>query len=181
MQCIEKPGDELTFLKILHVLHSDGQMTLRVHRKHVHQLCSLLGMNPKTHNKRSLGHSDSDREDSSQDLSADAQMLVLFFVRVLEFYVSGLPHCHYVIRHLSTYSSKPTTKSMTVLRHSVAYLACHSDISISLKWTGRCNGIYHGHPDVAPCDNVLDILTDSDWVSDRNTRRSVNCCVMLLG
>ena len=26
---------------------------------------------------------------------------------------------------------------MTVLRHLVSYLACHSDIAVSLKWTGR--------------------------------------------
>ena len=72
MQRIEKFGDELMFLKRLHVLHPDGRMTLQVHRKHVNQLRSLLGMNPKTHNKRSLCHSDIDREDSNQDLSADA-------------------------------------------------------------------------------------------------------------
>ena len=181
MQCIEKPGDELTFLKRLHVLHSDGRMTLQVHRKHVHQLCSLLGMNPKTQNKKSPGHSDIDREDTTEELDVGACTVFRTCVGVLMYLANDLPHCQYVIRHLSTYSSKPTTKSMTVLRHLVAYLACHSDISISLKWAGRCSGIYHAYPDIAQCDNVLEIFTDSDWASDRNTRRSVSCCVMLLG
>ena len=70
---------------------------------------------------------------------------------------------------------------MVVLKHLVAYLACHGDISVSLKWTGRCSGIYHGYPDISQSDNVLEIFTDSDWASDRNTRRSVSCCVMFLG
>ena len=47
--------------------------------------------------------------------------------------------------------------------------------------SGRCSGIYHAYPDIAQCDNVLEIFTDSDWAGDRNTRRSVSCCVMLLG
>jgi hypothetical protein len=61
---------------------------------------------------------------------------------------NDLPHCQYVIRYLSTYSSKPTQKSQTVLRHLVSYLACHTSISMSLKWCGRTSGIYHGYPDV---------------------------------
>ena len=52
MQCIERPGDEITFLKRLHVLHPDGKLTLQTHQKHVMQLCSLLGMNVKTQNKK---------------------------------------------------------------------------------------------------------------------------------
>ena len=93
---------------------------------------------------------------------------------------NDLPHWQYVIRHLSTYSSKPTEKSIVVLRHLVAYLARHGDISVSLKWTGRCSGIYHGYPDISQSDNVLEIFT-GDWASDRNIRRSVSCCVMFLG
>ena len=94
---------------------------------------------------------------------------------------NDVPHCQYVIRHLSTYSSKPTQKSLTVLRHLVAYLASHSEISVSLKWCGRNSGIYHGYPDINQSDNVLEVFTDSDWASDRQSRRSVSCCVMFYG
>eukprot|EP00435_Cladocopium_sp_Y103_P074635 s6_g50.t1 len=46
---------------------------------------------------------------------------------------------------------------------------------------GKLNGIYHGYPNVSQCDNVLEVFTDSDWASDRGTRRSVSCCVMFYG
>ena len=181
VQCIERPGDEITFLKRLHVLHPDGRLTLQTHQKHIMKLCSLLGMNIKTQNMKTPAHSDVDREDTTADLTGDASTVFRTCVGILMYPGNDLPHCQYVIRHLSTYSSKPTVKSMVVLRHLVAYLACHGEISISLKWTGRCSGICHGYPDVCESENVLEIFTDSDWASDRNTRRSVSSCVMCIG
>jgi hypothetical protein len=160
MQCIEKAGDELTFLQRLHVLHPDGRLTLQTHHKHVMQLCSLLGMNAKTQNKKNPGHSDIDREDTTAELTAETSTVFRTCVGILMYLANDLPHCQYVIRHLSTYSSEPTEKSMVVLRHLVAYFACHGDISVLLKWTGRCSGIYHGYPDISQSDNVLEIFTE---------------------
>ena len=114
MQCMEHPGDEITFLKRLHVLHHDGRMTrmtIQTHAKHISQLCTLLGMNPKVKNKKSPAHSDIDREDTTEDLPADAATTSRTCV--------GIPHGQYVVRHLSTYSSKPTEKSLTVLRPGI--------------------------------------------------------------
>jgi len=126
MQCIEKLGDELTFLKRLHVLYPDGRLTLQTHHKHVMQLCS---MNPKVQNKKSPGHSDIDREDTMAALTAETSTVFRTCVGILMHLANDLPHCQYVIRHLSTYSSKPAEKSMVMLRHLVAYFACHGDIS----------------------------------------------------
>ena len=181
MQCMEKPGDEITFLKRLHVLHHDGRMTIQTHWKHISQLCSLLGMNPKHQNKKTPAHSDIDREDATEDLSGDVASIFRTCVGILMYLANDVPHCQYVIRHLSTYSSKPTQKSLTVLKHLVAYLASHSEISVSLKWNGRNSGIYHGYPDISQYNNVLEVFTDSDWASDRQSRRSVSCCVIFYG
>ena len=66
---MEHPGDEITFLKRLHVLYHDGRMTIQTHAKHISQLCTLLGMNPKVKNKKSPAHSDIDRRcDHVQDM-----------------------------------------------------------------------------------------------------------------
>ena len=70
---------------------------------------------------------------------------------------------------------------MTVLKHLVGYLASHREISVSLKWCGKTAGIYHQYPDIHQADNVLEVFTDSDWASDKQTRRSVSCCVMFYG
>ena len=181
MQYIEKPGDEVTFLKRVYSLQPDGRLTVQTHHKHVMQLCSLLGMNPKTQGKKSPSHADIDKEDHTNDLDGEVATCFRTCVGILMYLANDLPHCQYTIRHLSTYSSKPTEKSMTVLRHLVSYLACHGDITVSLKWSGRTSGIFHGYPDVSQSDNVLEVFTDSDWANDKNTRRSVSACVMFYG
>ena len=54
------------------------------------------------------------------------------------------------MRHLATYSTKPSEKSMVVLRHLVAYLASHQELCVSLKWRGRNVGVYHNYDDLEP-------------------------------
>ena len=181
MQCIEWPGDEITFLKRHHVLHADGRLTIHTHHKHVLQPCSLLGLNAKNQNKKSPAHADIDLEDRSEDLSPGDATTFRTYVGSLMYLANDLPHCQYVIRYLSTYSSKPTQKNQTVLRHLVSYLACHTSISMSLKWCGRTPGMYHAYPDVQQSENVLEVFTVSDWASDRQTRRSVSCCCIFFG
>ena len=71
-QVIERPGDELSFLKRTHVLHADGRMTIQTHQKHVTQICSLLKMNGRIQSKQSPGHADMDKEDTTKELDAAA-------------------------------------------------------------------------------------------------------------
>ena len=92
-----------------------------------------------------------------------------------------MPHCQHVIRHLSTYNAKPTVKSLSVLKHLVAYLACHDDICISLKWMGHNSRVLHSYPDLDASENIFKVFTDSDWASDKTTRRSISCCVIYNG
>ena len=58
VQCVEKPGDELTFLKRQYTLHDDGRLATQTHEKHITQLCSLLGLNVRNQNKKSPAHAD---------------------------------------------------------------------------------------------------------------------------
>ena len=178
-QVIERPGDELSFLKRTHVLHSDGRMTIQTHHKHVQQMCSLLKMNGRIQSKKSPGHADMDKEDNSKELDAIAGTTFRTCVGILMYLASDLPHCQHVVRHLSTYSARPTEKSMCVLRHLVGYLSGHSDLCMSLKWDGRCSGVYHQQYNYDAGESVLEVFTDSDWASDRQSRRSVSCCLIL--
>ena len=76
MQCIERPGDEITFLKRHHVLHPDGRLTIYTHHKHVLQLYSLLGLNAENQTKKSPAPADIDLEDKSENPpSSDATTL----------------------------------------------------------------------------------------------------------
>ena len=42
-QLMEKPGDEVSFLKRRMTLQHDDRITIETHHKHVDQMCSLLG------------------------------------------------------------------------------------------------------------------------------------------
>ena len=76
-----------------------------------------------------------------------------------------------MIRYLSTFSSKPTQKTMIVLKHLVGYLAGHADQHVSLRWKGIHSGLLKDYE----CDEpVLEVFSDADWASDRDTRRSVS-------
>jgi len=92
-----------------------------------------------------------------------------------------MPRCQYVVRHLATYSTKPSEKSMVVLRHLVAYLASHQELRVSLKWRGRNVGVYRNYDDLEPGECVLEVFTDSDWASDRGSRRSISCATIFMG
>ena len=70
---------------------------------------------------------------------------------------------------------------MTVLKHLVSYLAGHESICISLKWKGRNVGVFHNYPNAEPGESIMEIYTDSDWASDKQTRRSVSCSTIFLG
>ena len=140
-QVIEKAGDELSFLKRRMVLEPDGRLLIQTHHKHVQQMCSLLGLNKKLQNKKTPGHADMEKDEHTGDLNPTAATTFRTCVGILLYLAADLPHCQHVVRHLSTYSSQPTEKSMTVLRHLVSYLASHDDICVSLKWCGRNAGL----------------------------------------
>ena len=142
MQCIEKAGDELTFLKRLYTLQSDGRLTVQTHEKHITQLCGLLGMNPRCQNKKTPAHADIDKEDSTSELAPSNAAVYRTCVGILMYLANDVPHAQHGIRHLATYSSKPTAKSLAVLRHLVAYLASHKEVCVSLKWEGQTSGIF---------------------------------------
>ena len=180
VQTMEKPGDEIHFLKRKMVLHHDGRLSIQTHNKHVQQMCALLGLNKRLQSKKTPGHSDMGLQDHTGELSPDLAKKFRTCVGILLYLASGLPHAQHVVRHLATYSTAPTQKSLVVLKHLVSYLACHEDVCISLKWRGRNAGVFHQYA-TEPGETVLEVFTDSDWASDKTSRRSVSCATMFVG
>eukprot|EP00435_Cladocopium_sp_Y103_P056888 s567_g19.t1 len=179
-QVMEKAGDEIHFLKRCMTLHHDSRLTIQTHHKHVQQMCSLLGLNQKLQSKKTPGHSDMDQIDTTGELSPSLAKTFRTRVGILLYLASDLPHCQHVVRHLATYSTQPTVKSMNVLKHLVSYLAAHEHVCISLKWRGRNAGLFHAYT-IEVDEMILEVYTDSDWASDRTTRRSVSCAAIFAG
>ena len=139
----------MSFLKRKMVLQPDSRITIQTHHKHVDQMCSLLCLNKRLQNKRTPGHAEMDQLDTSGEVSPDQARVFRTCVGILLYLASDLRHCQHVVRHLSTYSTQPTTCSMTILRHLVSYLACHEDIWVSLRWRGRNSGLFHQYGSAA--------------------------------
>ena len=131
--------------------------------------------------KKTPGHADMDQCDDTSELSPELARNFRTCVGILLYLASDLPHCQHVVRHLATYSTQPSVKSLTVLKHLVSFLACHEEVCISLKWRGRNQGIFHSYSGAEPGETILEVYTDSDWASDKGTRRSVSCATMFAG
>ena len=105
-----KAGDEITFLKRTHKLLEDGRMTVKVHHEHLDQLCKLL------QSKKTPGYAEIQFPDKTQELGQHDAPMYRTCVGILLYLSADLPQCQYVIRYLSTFSSKPTEKFLVVLR-----------------------------------------------------------------
>ena len=99
-QYLEKPGDELSFLKRTMTMQNDGRVTMQVHHKHVQHLCDLLQLNPKLQNKKTPGHADMDQIDETKDLTPAQATTFRTCVGVLLYLACDMPHCQHVVRHL---------------------------------------------------------------------------------
>ena len=170
IEIMSGPGDEVTFLKKTHQLMSDGRMIIRIHPKHLDQLCKLLHLSKRLQNKRSPGHSEIETPDTTEELNQHDASVYRSCIGILLYLSPDLPQCQYVIRYLSTCASRPTHKAMVVLKHLIGYMAGHADQYVSLKWKGMHSGLMRDYECEEP---VLEIYSDADWAADRNTRRSV--------
>ena len=155
---MQAPGDGITFLKRRMVLQHDSRLTVQMHHKHVDQMCSLLGLNKKLQGKKSPGHADMDQIDSTGEVSPQMAKTFRTCIGILLYLAPDLPHCQHVVRHLATYSTQPTIKSLTVLKHLVSYLAGHENRCISLKWKGRNVGVFHSYPNAEPGETIMEII-----------------------
>ena len=135
-------------------------------------------MSQKLQCKKTPGHSEIENPDDSKELSAHDASVLRSCVGILLYLSGDLPQCQYVIRYLSTFSSKPAEKAMVVLRHLVGYMAAHADQCASLKWKGIHSGVFK---DYQMEDPILEIFSNAAWVADRQTRRSVSGSVIFFG
>ena len=90
------------------------RLVIQTHHKHVEQMCKLLGLNKKPQRKKTPGHSDMDQCDNTGELSPESARNFRTRVGILLYLAADFPPCQHVVRHLATYSTQPTVKSMTV-------------------------------------------------------------------
>ena len=92
---MKEMGDELTFLKRLHVLVSDALMLIRPHHKHVAQLKEIMAIHPKAFPKKTPAHPAIDNEDNTAELSEEDLTKYRSAVGILSYLAADLPHCQH--------------------------------------------------------------------------------------
>ena len=96
---VEKPGDELTFLKRRHPLLSENELVTQSHGKHLERLFGLTKISRNFQPKRASGHPLLDEPDKTAELSpSDASTSTYrLCVGVLLYIASDYVECQYTI------------------------------------------------------------------------------------
>ncbi|CAL1169726.1 unnamed protein product [Cladocopium goreaui] len=68
IEIMSNVGEELTFLKRTHQLLESGRMVVKIHGKHLDQLCKLLQLSKRLQNKKSPGHSEIEIPDKTEEI-----------------------------------------------------------------------------------------------------------------
>lgn len=168
---IRNVGDEMAFLKRSHRLVSENKMVISSHPRHVEQLLKLMGAKPTSRPKRVPGQPLMDEEDNTEELNNQEASQYRSCVGILLYLANDLPHCQHCIRHLSAGMSKPTKRLKDILRHLVSFLYGTRDICLCVEYKGDNAGVHHSYLEEP----------DSDWASNKKTRRSVSAGYLCLG
>ena len=94
---VEKPGDELTFLKRRHLLLSENELVTQSHGKHLERLFGLTKISRNFQPKRAPGHPLLDEPDKTAELSPSDASTYRLCVGVLLYIASGYVECQYTI------------------------------------------------------------------------------------
>ena len=111
VEIMSTAGDEVTFLKRIHQLLDDGRMVIQVHHKHLDQPCKLLHMSKRFNCKKIPGHSDIEIPYGTKELNQHEASIYRSAIGILLYLSADLPLCQYVIRYLSTFSSRHCRKT----------------------------------------------------------------------
>ena len=121
-EVLEKPGDELTFLKRRHMLLSERELAIQSHPKHLEKLVEMMKINRGLKPKQVPVHQLLDEPDETDELAPDKAKIFRSCIGILLYIASDFVECQYAIRGLAQVMSKPTVQAFLCLRHLCLYL-----------------------------------------------------------
>ena len=110
-------------------------------------------------------------------------------VGILLYLAPERPDLMYVLKKLSTKLAAPVEADMELLRHAAKYLKGTPDVSLIHKksYPGRSfieerneGKEKEVERNIYEQESLLEIVTDSDWAADRESRQSVSCGAIML-
>ena len=162
-------GDSVTFLKRRLVLEAFDKMIIYPHPKHFTRLFELVGVKKTWKPKNIPAHSQILECFETAELGSDRASTFRSAVGILLYLSCDMVECQWTIRHLAQSMSKPTEKAWVELRHLVQYLLGCMSYGLLMHYKSDYDG----------SALTLKVFTDSDWASNKGTRKSVSaCCIM---
>ena len=169
LEVLEKPGDELTFLKRRHMLLSERELAIQSHPKHLEKLFEMMKINRGLKPKQVPVHQLLDEPDETEELAPDKAKTFRSCIGILLYIASDFVECQYAIRGLAQVMSKPTVQAFICLRHLCLYLLGCVDQCTVMTYTDH-QGLLH----YTPTEYTMEVYSDSDWAKHRSTRKSVS-------
>lgn len=139
---------------------SESEMVIYPHNKHFDKLFELLRIRKSWKPKNTPCHGQINDIDETEELDQDNASRFRSGVGVLLYLSHDLIECQFCVRCLARYMSKPTQRSMDILKHLVCYLLGRVEygLLLSLHELDRTSeGI------------TLFVYSDSDWAGHRGT------------
>ena len=125
LEVLEKPGDELAFLKRSHMLLSERELAIQSHPKHLEKFIGMMKINRGLKPKQVPVHQLLGEPDETNELAPDKAKIFRSCIVILPYIASDFVKCQYAIRGLAQLMSKPTVQALLCLRHLCLYfLGC---------------------------------------------------------
>ena len=169
-EAIRDVGDSIAFLKRKIVLESQLKLVMYPHPKHFDKLFELMGVKKTWKPKHTPAHAQVLEVMESPELGAQQSSTYRSAVGILLYLSCDMVQCQWMIRHLAQSMSKPTLKAWTELRHLVQYLLGCTEYGLMMHYRSDFDG----------SDFLLKTFTDSDWASNKGTRKSVSACCLMM-
>ena len=177
IEVIASPSDELTFLKRRHFLTDEASMLIERHPKHIEHVLDLMKIKRHFQPKKTPSHPELDADDRTVLLGPELSSIYRSAVGTLLYISNDFPECQFTIRALASWMAKPTVHAFACLKYFAGYLLGCTSQCLQLTFRPQ-HGLYNFYGDLM----VLEVFCESDWATNKSTRKSVSaCCIMLFG
>ena len=186
----------MSFLKRGFSAVNDGDVEITMNSKYIEGLTEALELEQAYPKKLPCpadnGRAMQAKKGGMDPLSEEDHHTYRKGVGILLYLAPERPDLMYVLKKLSTKLASPVEADMELLRHAAKYLKGTPDVSLIHKksYPGRSfieernerkeEEEEEVERNVYEQESLLEIVTDSDWAADRESRQSVSCGAIML-
>ena len=174
-----EPGDEFSYLRKKFSFTDEG-LVVKADPRHFHDLVEQAEVLGKVRERKTPAPGDILEKDNSEEVSGEKQKAYRSIVGKLLYIYPEVPFCQWVINRLAQKMSKPTVKMVKAAVHFVGFLTTVQDVGLLLLYKPCASSILANGGEPAE-GAVMQIFTDADWASDKQSRQSMSSVMVFCG